>query len=309
MAIRFSCPACSQSASAPDSAAGKKARCPYCQAVVTVPAASLPPPPAPEANCNSRPAARAIYTAPPELAKPPNMRIYVVGGMAGLALVAVIIAVWFMVNSGHSRETIASNDDGSAATGQPAPASPAPRFAPAVPAASPRPSGPAVRVPTAIPSPPRRAVATPVTPAPTPAATPRPIPVATPVSVIPQIEYVHVVLEARKLARFTASEANLRRIHQAIQQHEISNSSFPSDLSEVGLEDLRSPNDNSRKYVYITGQKPGVNLKNILAYDPSPYRNVAMAILRVDGTVEGVHLNDLKDALKNQKAKEGEMPK
>ncbi|MDY6913738.1 MAG: hypothetical protein SVT52_04695 [Planctomycetota bacterium] len=48
MPIQFECSSCGKSVSAPDSAAGKKARCPFCQAVQNVPP-PVHPPAAPEA--------------------------------------------------------------------------------------------------------------------------------------------------------------------------------------------------------------------------------------------------------------------
>src|SRR6266511_57548 len=51
MAITHDCPACARKLTAPDELAGKKARCPFCQAVMTVPEApvyeaeAVPPPP------------------------------------------------------------------------------------------------------------------------------------------------------------------------------------------------------------------------------------------------------------------------
>jgi hypothetical protein len=44
MPISMKCPQCGKKLNAPDSAAGKRARCPHCKTIVTLPAASAPPP-------------------------------------------------------------------------------------------------------------------------------------------------------------------------------------------------------------------------------------------------------------------------
>jgi uncharacterized paraquat-inducible protein A len=44
MAIRVSCPSCGERLSAPDSHAGKVARCPACKNVIQVPSMYLKPP-------------------------------------------------------------------------------------------------------------------------------------------------------------------------------------------------------------------------------------------------------------------------
>jgi hypothetical protein len=68
MPIRLSCPACDKPMQAPDAAAGKRVKCPNCQAVVAVPAASaapvapaaaLPPPVPPRAAAPAAPPAPA----------------------------------------------------------------------------------------------------------------------------------------------------------------------------------------------------------------------------------------------------------
>src|SRR5215467_5808331 len=44
MPISMKCPQCGKKLNAPDSAAGKRARCPHCKTIVTLPAAGSPPP-------------------------------------------------------------------------------------------------------------------------------------------------------------------------------------------------------------------------------------------------------------------------
>lgn len=50
MPIEFRCPTCDQQLRVPDAAAGKNAKCPKCQAIVSVPGASSPPPLTPPAS-------------------------------------------------------------------------------------------------------------------------------------------------------------------------------------------------------------------------------------------------------------------
>src|ERR1043165_4762024 len=44
MPISIRCPECGRKLSAPDGAAGKRARCPHCKTIVTLPSAAAPPP-------------------------------------------------------------------------------------------------------------------------------------------------------------------------------------------------------------------------------------------------------------------------
>jgi hypothetical protein len=44
MPISMKCPQCGKKLNAPDSAAGKRARCPHCKTIVTLPEAAAPPP-------------------------------------------------------------------------------------------------------------------------------------------------------------------------------------------------------------------------------------------------------------------------
>lgn len=79
MPIRLTCTACSKTIQAPDTAAGKRVKCPLCQAVVAVPAAEgtapaprpLPPPPAPAAAPRPLPATPAAAAAPAPLPAAP----------------------------------------------------------------------------------------------------------------------------------------------------------------------------------------------------------------------------------------------
>jgi hypothetical protein len=94
MAIKFTCDTCGKTVSAPDQAAGKRGRCPYCQAKITIPAAGQPagppttapappapaapmpseppggPPPPPVAEAPAPPPAAAVPTPPPAPAPP-----------------------------------------------------------------------------------------------------------------------------------------------------------------------------------------------------------------------------------------------
>lgn len=61
MAIEFSCPNCHQQVRTPDSAAGKKGKCPHCQAIVLIPAViapGTPPAAAPKPAPTPKPAAK-----------------------------------------------------------------------------------------------------------------------------------------------------------------------------------------------------------------------------------------------------------
>jgi|GEM_PF-6883671 len=66
MPIRLTCSACNKPMQAPDTAAGKRVKCPNCQAVVSVPAAAPAAPPP-----SARPAAPPVPPPAPQAAVPP----------------------------------------------------------------------------------------------------------------------------------------------------------------------------------------------------------------------------------------------
>jgi predicted RNA-binding Zn-ribbon protein involved in translation (DUF1610 family) len=66
MPIQFECSACGKKIKAPDANAGKKARCPYCQAVIVVPE------PVYEAEDASAPAQQEMYGIQEAPARPPK---------------------------------------------------------------------------------------------------------------------------------------------------------------------------------------------------------------------------------------------
>ncbi len=317
---------------APDGSEGKKARCPQCKTVQTVPGTAAPPGESPLADVLNeaalseaaaqpslaapvvqrpapRPGPRQLGGAPPKLIVKRSKRPYIIAAMGLAALVVVGVAIIVILNSTSGK------GGGSEIAVSPKPTAAAPAATPAPTAAppegpSPSPGATAAPTPTPFATPP---VA--VTPTPTATAAPTPLPTtamptpAPTISPINPLAYVHVVVSAIELTKIQVSRDNLITAKKTIDLTAVSEDKFPASAADISPP--ASPGDSKKRYVYVTGQSPRSPGTNILMYDPHPYGtpSVKMIVLLVDGTVRDMHIDDLKKQLAAQNAKADEIPK
>lgn len=311
MAIQFACHNCGTTVSAPAELSGKKARCPHCQAVQIVPAV---------------PQRLAVGRAP-SAPKQRNYTPLIVGAIAMVALAVVGVSVFIIMQNRAARNaTPVAVNPGDEPARLPAPTPPAV----ATPAPQPTPT-PAVPTPTPTPAvtpTPAPTLPVAVTPAPTPSPSPtptepevKPVHPAAPTIVAPgglnnPVAYLEVVMSAKRFAFRQSSEIRLKDIKKNIDLYAAQNDErYPASTDElvkknyISADLLKSPANPSRTYVYISGLSANSPRNHILAYDPCQYGPDTVLALHVGGDVVILTPDGLRTALKNQKAKDSEIPK
>ena len=181
MATRFACASCGKSVEAPDELAGRKARCPHCQAVQVVPGSPRPKIPA-----------RMLASAPGPRVVKSHANQFAGGLMAAVALGAVI-AVMYFLNPKSVAPAAGPQQAGLIASGSGAPPDPTPTpratpVATATPAMAPYITPIPGSAPTTASAPaagPTTQIASPSAPQPTTPAGPTPVAPYTPVVVAP----------------------------------------------------------------------------------------------------------------------------
>lgn len=309
MSIQFSCLNCGTVVRAPDTAGDKKVRCPHCQAVQMVPAAS-----------------RQVLGRAPTAKRKVNYTPYIVAAIAVVGLLAIGFGVYVILQRTASRNGVqqADMDEQRASSTSPAIVIPAagpgsaPAVAPAagrspatVPASSVAVAPAALPAPGTAPSPAGSAAAPEIRPV----ASPGPAIVA-PGGAYNPMSYLEVVIEAKRFAARKMSEVRLKEIKKAVDIYAMQEEEhFPASLDELVKKNImpadmaKTPGNTARTYVYITGLGVSSPKESILVYDPCQYGPDRVLALRVSGDVVELTPDGLRAALKNQKAKDSEIPK
>ncbi len=315
MTIEFSCSnaACGKTIKVPDSAAGKRARCPHCQAVQAVPAGAgeipfadadhdlfpKPASPRPAARKAAAPApARNYFEVPRPDAKrmyPPSKRWMVVLAVVvvALATVGVIIAM-VMKNPGKTGkpgESTVATANGSA--GNP------------TAGAQGNPTAGSQVNPTA------GAAGTP------PSANPTPTPGqhVDPPFIGSNTNYLGALMAAKNTAGLVDAKTQLVEMSKVIARHALMNDEkFPQSLKELVPNEmsdvfLHAPFHKECPAVYISSQSQRSPADNVLIYYTYAYGNRWMAYVTVGGRADHADKQHLTDMLTAQGAKPEEMPK
>jgi hypothetical protein len=113
------------------------------------------------------------------------------------------------------------------------------------------------------------------------------------------------LFRARELAKRAVSRANLRGIGQACYIYANDhNEQFPESLDAlleagilIGEKSLLSPRHDGRAYVYIAGQSPNDDIRNVLAYERF-VGDEGTAVLYLDGHVEWLSEWEARDEIR-----------
>jgi hypothetical protein len=115
-------------------------------------------------------------------------------------------------------------------------------------------------------------------------------------------QYTEAMIGAENKALNVKCQTNLRAIGQNLQIYAISNDSFPPSLESLiefsgSTQLFQCPDPNGSKYVYIPGQSNRMPPTNILVYEPKPIHNGRSNVLRLNGQIEQLSPEQLKQAV------------
>jgi hypothetical protein len=115
-------------------------------------------------------------------------------------------------------------------------------------------------------------------------------------------QYTEALINTQDKATVLACQANLRAIWQNIQVYSVTNGSFPPSAEALvefsGNSRLfRCPAPDGGPYVYIAGQNADMSPANVLVFEREPVHDGRCNVLQLNGQIELLTPEELKDAV------------